>query len=169
MYHSCSRVPSFLQHSVVFLNVCLWAGCLALTRQVWRGHVLHGNGFAICVLPSGLQCHRAAMQSTGEGTPGVVSGLVRFATLVTSGEGVCVKVWGELLLVGLTLWSLGQGLHLRLPAWRRLCSRPNRKNKKATESHSGHRLSCAFRGIFCHTSFPCTALSPSTTPSKEVS
>ena len=43
MYHIVARVPSFLQHSAVFLNVCLWVSCLALTRQVWQGHVLYGR------------------------------------------------------------------------------------------------------------------------------
>ena len=91
MYHSVARVPSFLQHSAVFLYVCLLVSCLALTRQVWRGHLLYGRGFRHLRVSIRLQCHRAAMQSIGKGTPGVVSVSIRFATLVISGEAVWAK------------------------------------------------------------------------------
>ena len=43
MYQCGVRAHWFLRHSAVFLNVCLWASCLALSRLVWRGHVLYGR------------------------------------------------------------------------------------------------------------------------------
>ena len=67
MGHSFMRVSSFLQLSAVTLNVCLWSAA-----SHWRGKsgettYFPADVFAICVFPSGFQCHRAAMQFLASG------------------------------------------------------------------------------------------------------
>ena len=115
---------------------------LALTRQVWRGHVLYGRRFRH--LPFSI---RAPMPSSCHAVDR------RRELLTSGGEASGTKVEWDFSLVGLTPWSLGQGLHWRLPALRLVVYPPQPKRKKprnhtAATCKARHSVALSFKRVF---------------------
>ena len=142
MYHGGIRLSSFVKLSAVFLHVCLLSAA-HLRGKSGEATYVTADGFAICVFPSGFQCHRSVMQSTGEGNSWL------------QGRTSGTKVEGGISLVGLTPWSLGQGLHLRLPTLRLSCHSPSPKRNKprnhtAATGQDAHSAAVSFKRAFSH-------------------